>query len=386
MASDRTPIDFQSEENHIFLNPRWPRKDYDLLYDLADSVSKSRGIQAHVWLATSGSTAENISAIKLVAVSKRALLSSAEAVNEHLQVTGKDIWTQVLPYFHVGGLGIEARAFLSGAQVVPALKEGRWEANFFHEVLNRYQCTLSALVPTQVHDLVQLQLRAPRSLRAIVVGGGVLNEELYLQARRLGWKLLPSYGMTETCSQIATADLHSLQSLHFPEMNLLSHARARTNEKGHLEVSSSSLFTCYAKFDGVAGKSWDPKIDSWFTTEDLGLVSERKVRVFGRQGDYLKIGGEATHLGRLRALLESAATELNPEWLQQVVLLDIPSDRLGAEIHMVSTLDLSMAEQVAQRYGEKVLPYEKVRKIHTLKEIPRSDLGKVLWGELRRLL
>ena len=63
----------------------------------------------------------------------------------------------------------------------------------------------SSLVPAQVLDLVRAGLRPPPVLRAIVVGGGAISAELYRDARALGWPVLPSYGMTECCSQIATA-------------------------------------------------------------------------------------------------------------------------------------------------------------------------------------
>ena len=36
-------------------------------------------------------------------------------------------------------------------------------------------------------------------------GGGAVSDELYRDARALGWRVLPSYGMTECCSQVATA-------------------------------------------------------------------------------------------------------------------------------------------------------------------------------------
>ena len=39
-------------------------------------------------------------------------------VNRHIEATESDTWFNVLPLFHVGGLSILVRAFLSGASVV----------------------------------------------------------------------------------------------------------------------------------------------------------------------------------------------------------------------------------------------------------------------------
>lgn len=379
-------LNFDSKENLILLNPRWPEEDYKKLQTLAETVQAERGLTNHVWIATSGSTADSVGATKLVALSKTALQASAIAVNAHLQATAQDIWTQVLPHFHVGGLGIEIRAQLSGAKVVKALKNDKWDPEYFYQTLLREKCTLSALVPTQVYDLVERQYQAPEHLRAIVVGGGALDMSLFERARELGWPLLPSYGMTETASQIATASLESLNDAVYPAIELLSHAQARTNADGFLEVTAESLFTCYAQNTPEGIRHWDPKIANWFTTEDRGVVEGRSLKIEGRSKDYVKIGGEGTNVARLRALLEQSALDLNPQWPLQVTLLDMPSERLGAEIHMVTTLSSDKAQKIADSYSEKVLPFEKIRKMHIVNEIPRSDLGKILWMQLKNYL
>lgn len=386
MVSHQAPLDLSSDENVILLNPRFPPVDFEKLYSLAEKVQHDRNLQAHVWIATSGSTADSVGATKLVALSKKALMASAAAVNKHLQASAKDIWTQVLPHFHVGGLGIEIRAELSGSRVVNALQDGKWDVQHFYQTVLDEKCTLSALVPTQVYDLVAHKLRAPETLRAIVVGGGVFDAPLYEQARALGWPVLPSYGMTETASQIATAPLSSLLSIDYPEIELLSHAQARTNDGGFLEVHALSLFTCYGQNTSEGIRHWDPKVHGWFVSEDRGEVQGISLKISGRSKDYVKIGGEGTNVARLRAVLEHSALELNPHWPLHISLLDMPSERLGAEIHMVTTLSPEDAEKIANLYGEKVLPYEKIRKIHFVTQIPRTDLGKIQWSDLRRRL
>ncbi|MGZ3769223.1 MAG: AMP-binding protein [Bdellovibrio sp.] len=385
-------INLDSKENEILLNPRWPQKDYQALYALAKKAQLEMNLSAHVWIATSGSTADSIAEIKLVAISKKALQNSAVAVNKHLQSDSKDVWAQVLPFFHVGGLGIEIRAALSGAKVVDALiedthvKSSRWDVKHFYKTLIEQNCTLSALVPTQIYDLVSLSLKAPPNLRAIVVGGGAFEPELYKKARMLGWPVLPSYGMTETSSQIATASLDSLENelFEFPDLNLLSHAQVQQNSEGFIKVNASSLFTCYAQNSAEGCKVWDPKKEGWFLTEDKGDIENNCLLIEGRHRDYIKIGGEGTNIARLRSILDACALTANPSWPTKVTILDMPSERLGKEIHLVSLLSQEDTRQLMNLYSEKVLPFEKVRQVHYIKNIPRSDLGKILWSELRK--
>ncbi|AHI04892.1 menE; O-succinylbenzoate-CoA ligase [Bdellovibrio bacteriovorus W] len=379
-------MDLYSSENEILLNPRWPEEDLKALTDLAKASQEELGLQGHVWIATSGSTSDSVQSTKLVAISKEALRASAESVNRHLQTTSSDIWTQVLPSFHVGGLGIQIRAQLSGARVVNALNNQKWDVEHFYKVLIEEKCTLSALVPTQVYDLVQRQFKAPASVRAVVIGGGAFSEDLYLKARHLGWPVLPSYGMTETSSQIATASLESLETLEYPEMKLLSHAQARKSAEGFLEVRASSLFTCYARLEKGHRKCWSPQVSGWFTTEDQGDVHDSVISVQGRSQDYIKIGGEGTNLGRLRQIFESCVNQVDASLQQELVLLDMESERLGSEIHLVVQTSSLQVSEIQELYSQKVLPFEKIRKVHKVDQIPRSDLGKVLWKQLRSLL
>lgn len=344
---DADVIDWTSTESHVLLNPRMPAEDRARLRSYVTDLPE------HIWLATSGTTG----ALKLTALSKEAMLASAAAVNRHLQSAGSDVWCCVLPEFHVGGLGIFARAFLSGARVTRM----QWDAR---EFAADCEMTLASLVPAQVSDLVRSQVRAPANLRATVVGGGALSQSLYGDARALGWPVLPSYGMTETCSQVATATLES------PELVLLDHVEARSERDGRLALRGESLLSGYGTEHGFV----DPKIDGWFLTEDLGSVDGNFLRVEGRRGDFVKIGGESVDLARLDEIL-GAISGLH------AAVIAVPDERLGQVIHLA--VDASAdADKVASAFNARVHPFERARAVHRVVEIPRSPLGKLMRNEL----
>jgi len=347
-------IDFTSDETHVLLNPRMPAAERERLERLAAAFP----LRGHVWIATSGTSG----AIKLAALSKEALLVSAEAVNRHLEARASDTWCLVLPTFHVGGLGIHARAFLCNARVV----ESGWNARTFVETCEQERVTLSSLVPAQVSDLVREGLRAPDHLRAIVVGGGALSAELYRDGRALGWPLLPSYGMTECCSQIATATPLS------PALRLLSHVEVRTDEEGCLAIRSRSLLTGYASESGF----FDPRVNGWLQTEDLGEVIDGELRVAGRRGVFVKIGGESVDLNRLDAVLERVAIGTGVD----AAVVAMPDDRLGHVIHLAYARGDASAVRAA--FDASVLPFERVRGVHRVTRIPRTALGKLRRAEL----
>jgi O-succinylbenzoic acid--CoA ligase len=328
-------IDWSSGESHVLLNPRMPAEERAAL---ERAVPPLRG---HVFVATSGTSG----AVKLVALSKDAIVASAVAVNARLGARRQDVWCCVLPTFHVGGLGIHARAFLTGSRVMTMA----WDADAFAATT----ATLASLVPAQVHDLVRAALRPPPSLRLILVGGGAFEPELQQQARELGWPVLASYGMSECASTVAVEDV------------LLPHLEARAEEGGRLAFRGASLFSGYVHADGAFV---DPKVDGWFLSEDLGSVEGRTLRMRGRAGEFVKVGGESVDLGRLDRILREIAGD-------EAAIVAVPDERLGHVIHLASTVD---AAAVVEAFNARVLPFERIREVHRVDVIPRSPLGKLL--------
>lgn len=360
---------WDTDETEVLLNPRMPDETRTQMLNAQASLPP---LTAHVWLTTSGS-----SGLKWVALSKAALLASAAAVNMHLEATRADSWALPLPLFHVGGLGILARAHLSGATVHQwgGGRETKWEAGAFHGFLADTGAALTSLVPTQLHDLVQTGRACPPTLRAAVIGGGALNVELARSARALGWPALPSYGLSECCSQVATARpmLPSLME-DDPPLILLPHIAARADGDGRLQIKSEALLTGYGLMDddGTA-RFVDPKEDGWFLTEDRGSVTGNVLTIAGRLGDFVKIGGESVDVARLSRLWER-------QNVPDTVLIAVPDTRLGAAIHLAATSGIadSVLTEAVRAYNAEVLPFERVQRLHRLEAIPRSPLGKLL--------
>ncbi|MEX2179647.1 MAG: AMP-binding protein [Gemmatimonadaceae bacterium] len=368
-------VDWEGSGTHVLLNPRLPAGDEQQLRRL---VAESPALDAHVWLAASGSSG----VVRVVALSKLAMLASAAAVNQQVASDRRDRWLCVLPVFHVGGLAIHARAHLTGVPVLSA----EWNASAFATTCAEERITLTSLVPAQVRDLVREKLRAPRTLRAIFVGGGRLASALHGDARRLGWTLLPSYGMTECASQVATATLDDPGAAE-PPLVLLPHLRARATDDGRLAFAGSSLLTGHAFERAGAVIFEDPKEDGWFLSEDVGRLVESGPRplleIEGRSSEFLKVGGESTSLARLDAIL-AEVLRAHPD-AADAALVAMPDERLGWVIHMAVVRSQGV-ESIRRAFDERVLPFERVRQVYVVASIPRAALGKVLRHELSALV
>lgn len=379
-------FDFNSQKNEILLNPRFEKATQVKLENQVKQVLTDKGLNAHFAILTSGTTTVSADSFKFVLLSKAAVLNSARAVNDHLKARPNDVWLSVLPYFHVGGLGIWARAFLSGSKVM-TLGSDSWNAGEFLQKCHDSRVTLTSLVPTQLYDLVRLGEKAPGFLRAVVIGGGALDRDLYAQSRELGYPILPSYGMTETASQIVTAPLDSLMRMEFPEPVLLSHAQFAIADSGYLKVYSSSLLTSYIYIEGDTVKVESPlDKDGWLTTEDFAARSGSIFKIIGRGQDYIKVGGEAVNLAKQRQIFESLIIKHSFSDGDKLALTKRLDPRLGAKIVLYQSCDENeYIRKIVEEYNKEVLPFERIKARFRVEQIPRTELGKIMWAQLESL-
>lgn len=375
-------IDWLSSKNEVLFNPRMPESAKKGLFSALSLLDDLNSEKGHVCFATSGSTGK----LKWVALSKAAILSSAHAVNSHLHSDHKDIWLNPLPEFHVGGLGIIARGYLSQAPVITChFPASKWNPEYFHKLLGQSQTTLTSLVPTQVFDLVSLQLKAPPSLRAVIVGGGAISEKIYFTAIGLGWKLLPSYGLTECASGVATAKYDSWNLSNYPLLAPLSHIQLAVSENGCLKIKSEALLSAYLEEDLECFKLNDPKTDGWFTTEDKVIFEEGSIKSVSRGEHFIKIGGENVDLLRLEKVLEEEKLAL--QFKADAALTALGDARLGYRIYLAVTSPLNeKVQKLVDHYHQRVFPFERISQVLSVNEIPRSALNKVLKADLEKLL
>src|SRR5206468_6118279 len=151
-----------------------------------------------VTLHTSGTTA----APKAVELTYGNFRASAEAAQQNLPIGPDDRWLCVMPLFHVGGLSILTRTAFYGAS---AIVHERFDADALRESLESGEATVVSLVATMLRRLRDAGLERAPALRAALIGGGPVPADLLEWGREVGLPLPQTYGLTETCAQIAPA-------------------------------------------------------------------------------------------------------------------------------------------------------------------------------------
>jgi len=354
------PADFwESEQCELLVMARWAQDRQQEVKFLHQQLPSLPG---HVWIATSGTLAS-----QWIALSKKAILLSAAAVNAHLQATAAESWGLTLPLAHVGGLGIMARAYLL-KQTVIALTPEAWNPAALGE--NAWHGHLLSLVPTQVHDLVQQNITPPKSLRAVVVGGDRLSSELYQAALKLGWPLLPSYGLTECGSQIATAQPQDSSGKLTP----LTHVKLHVDHEDRLWIDSDALFTGKAlvEQDKI---TWSARASgAWPTQDRAEIAADGSLTILGRFDSVVKVRGEKVDLSALEV-------DLQTKLKASLVIISLTDERDGSSLWVMSEQDLSL-----DKINQDLLPHQKIRGVHKVTALPRTALGKIKRGELRAMM
>jgi len=355
------------------------RTTFDRLVDQYESQNTNQQIEAKaiIWLASSGTTG---AMPKVIGLTKAALLASAQSVNRYLGAEAEDRWALMLPEFHVGGLSISARAFLSKSSVDKY--SGRWQVDEVYQWLCQVQPQFLSLVPTQLHDLIQRQYPAWPKLKAVLIGGADLNLGLAKNAEKLGWPIHQTFGMTETSSMIAAGPPG--------KMKLLPHCEALIDDEGHLHLRGDSLFSVI--IDG--NQSDDPVIilqasGAWWKTSDRANIKDEIFQWLGREDDFVKIKGEGIFLSKLSQRVSDFLIEQSlPYKLLAILVQEDPRSggRLLAALEPSgANEDLELASWTIA-LNQELSKSEKIQAFHVRRDWPKTPLGKLKLVEALRLV
>jgi len=227
---------------------------------------------------------------RVASLSRAAFLSAAHASEANLGWQRDDRWLLTMPPAHVGGLSILVRCLMARRAVVLADSPQFDPAQLAHQ-LERDRVTLLSLVPTMLRRLLDHdpRWRPPSALRAVLVGGAAFPPELAREARERGLPTLATYGMTETCAQLATQPYARRGLAEVGVGPALPGLSLRVRD-GRIEASGPTLMDGYL---GVSDHEQPFTDDGWLRTGDLGqLDGAGWLQVLGRADDLILSGGE----------------------------------------------------------------------------------------------
>lgn len=298
-------------------------------------------------------------------------------------MTPHDCWLHVMPLFHVGGLTILFRSLIHGSTVVLS---PRFDPTTVAHLIDDWHITLISWVPTMLHRMLELDYAPPQHLRLILLGGAPASSDLLHRARERGYRVVPTYGMTETSSQIVTlqndlADKKTGASGHPNLPTMIRIGRSDRVEpaftRGEILVKGPTVAKGYYRNPEATQKTF---VEDWLHTGDVGyLDDEGYLHVVDRLKDLIISGGEnvyptevESHLLAFPGILDAAVFgRPDPDW----------GERVAAAL--VFDPGHPIQRDAVEKFLSKRLASYKMPSIYfALPEIPRNASGKTLRGRL----
>lgn len=349
-------IDFNQEDPQVICHPQYQ----DLVPKILEGL-KPYSLKNHFILFSSGTTGGHL---KGYAISREALFTNAQAVNEHFHLTSHDVWALSLPVYHIGGLSVVARAHLLGNKLIDAR---HWEP--LEWVKQIEDVSITTIVPTQLYDLVKRGIRAPAKLKYIVVGGDFLNSKLKSEARALGWPVIRTFGMSEVCSQLASATDPKSDDLFIMPIH-----EVKTDSIQRLLVKGPALFTLQFELlnDQIKVTPRSELCDEhgFYRTSDRALIAGNTLHHLGRLGDEFKIAGHLVNMYQLKNTLGSFLVEKGAFGKMEFSLED--DERKGKKLLL---LTLPETECFSEEIASLLHPV-KIDEIRIVSDFKRTALGK----------
>jgi O-succinylbenzoic acid--CoA ligase len=335
---------------------------------------------------TSGTTGDP----KGVRLTRRNLVASAVGSAFRLGVEPGDRWLVCLPLYHMGGLAPLVRSTLYGTTTV---LQRSFDAATTAAVLDGPDVTGVSLVPTMLYRLLDAGWHPPESLRFVLLGGAPATGDLLARALDRGVPVYPTYGATETASQVATATPEEVRAhpgtvgrpIRGTGVSILPagtesaggddtepEAPVEPGETGAIVVSGPTVTPGYLD-DARTAAAFGPR---GFHTGDVGYRDEDgRLWVVGRLDDRIHTGGENVHpaavadaLTDLPAVADAAVVGLpDPEWGERVAALVVPTE--AAEAPTVDGIRDALRGRVAEYAHPKTLA--------VADELPRTASGTV---------
>lgn len=331
-------------------------------------------------LHTSGTTSRP----KIVPLSQRNLVASANNIAKTLDFTEADRGLNIMPLFHIHGLiaGLLAPLSRGGSvyctQGFNALKFFTWievaKPTWYTAVPTMHQAILGRAANNR--DIIsRYPLRFIRSSSSSLPPQVIIELEATFHV-----PVIEAYGMTEAAHQMASNPLNGVRKpgsvglAAGPEVAIMDELGnfLKAGEIGEIVIRGENVF---AEYENNPNANRESFIKGWFRTGDQGVMdSEAYITLTGRLKEIINRGGEKVSPREVdEALMDHPA-------VLQVVTFAVPHEKLGEDVAAAVVLregTLATEQELRIFLSHKLAAFKIPRKIVFLSEIPKGPTGKL---------
>ncbi|WP_303703953.1 o-succinylbenzoate--CoA ligase [Haloquadratum walsbyi] len=256
-------------------------------------------------LFTSGTTGSP-KAVKLTAGN---ILWSAVSSAFRLGIDPNERWLVTLPLHHMGGIAPILRGPLYGMTVV---LRGEFDTEQAVTDLHEHSITAVSLVPTMLRRMLNANNTSsfPERLQTVLLGGAPASTTLINRCQGESIPVYPTYGLTETASQVATARPQTAfdnpqmvgTPLLWTDVTIVDESGnpQSAGNPGEIVVEGPTVTPGYASPESMV------KGEYGFHTGDIGVLdTDGRLTVINRLDDRIVTGGENVDPGEVATVLES---------------------------------------------------------------------------------
>ncbi|BAY76475.1 AMP-dependent synthetase and ligase [Nostoc linckia NIES-25] len=331
-----------------------------------------------IMIPTGGSSGK----IKFAIHTWETLIASVEGFTEYFKIKKVNSFC-VLPLYHVSGLMQFIRSLTTGGKLA-ILPFKNLE---FCKILNIKQSEFFiSLVPTQLQKLLQNPELTEwlTEFNTVLLGGAPAWKELLEKARFHRIRLAPTYGMTETASQIATLKPDDFLNGKISSGQILPHAKVtihnqqgkilNSNQIGNIAIKAQSLALGYYP---IIQENQDN-----FRVDDLGFLDDQGyLNVVGRSSEKIITGGENIY----PAEIESAIRET--QLVTDICVIGIPDQLWGQALTAIyipkksSICGLKIQTLLKDKLSKFKIPKYWIPQ----ENLPRNSQGKINRQQLEKI-
>ncbi|MBC1222282.1 2-succinylbenzoate--CoA ligase [Nostoc sp. UCD121] len=331
-----------------------------------------------IMIATGGSSGQ----IKFAIHTWETLISSVQGFTEYFQIKQVNSFC-VLPLYHVSGLMQFMRSFTTAGKL--AIQP--FKAVESDQILNIKQSEFFiSLVPTQLQRLLQNPELTEwlSQFNTVLLGGAPAWNEVLEKARFHHIRLSPTYGMTETASQIATLKPDDFLGGKISSGQILPHAKVTIrNQQGDI-LNSNQIgnITIYAQSLALGYYPITKENQTDFQVDDLGFLDEQgHLNIVGRNSDKIITGGENIYPAEIESAIQST------QMVADICVIGIPDKHWGqalTAIYIPKKSDIS-ALKIQTLLKDKLSKFKIPKYWIPQQNLPRNSQGKINRQQLQQI-
>ncbi|MCA9647389.1 MAG: benzoate-CoA ligase family protein, partial [Myxococcales bacterium] len=341
-----------------------------------------------IWLFSGGTTGRP----KAVVQTHRSFANTTELYGKRVLGMCESDITLSVPKLYFGYATGSNLLFPFSVGATSVLFPERCTADKLFEQIARHRPTVLINVPTMVSKLLGSERAAEADLsclRLATSAGEALPVELYQRWKdRFGVELLDGLGTAEMWHVFLTNRLGDVKPgtlgrvVEGFEVKVCDDDgnELPRGETGWLWVKGDSRALCYHQ---QHDKSLMAFRGEWYVSGDMiNMDSEGYVTYGGRGDDMLKVGGKWLSPAQVEnCLLEHPA-------VRECAVVGVSDEQGLVKPHafvIASQPSADLAEQLVDFVRNQLEPYKAPRVVHVVADLPRTHLGKIDRGKLRKL-